>query len=306
MSEFDPQPGGAPEPAGPPAQQGPPPPWSPAEPWFAPPESGGFAPPASGPYPTQPYPVPPPTRRRRGPVIGFVVGAVVVALGVGGYVIARNVSAGNNKPVATSAQDRTGGISVSGRGITMTFPKGWVNVPTSPNDFEHFIKVFTDKYGHVPAALKSEMSNPALLHTFAMLVFRFGAGGSGVENLDALVTAAPATPSKMEAQIASGEGPAQFGATDVRSRVTSFSSYPALLVTYTLRANGMTFYGAQSYVDGPGKLAVVTVTSLSAGTSESALKQIVGTITFSEPQPKMGNSPHDQATACCARWLHAA
>src|SRR5215469_16269436 len=143
---------------------------------------------------------PPPPRRRRGPIIGVVVGAAVVALGAGGYLVARNVSASNNKPVAISAHDRVGGITVSGRGITMTFPKGWVNVPTSPNDFEHFIKVFTDKYGHVPAALKSEISNPALLHTFAMLVFNFGASGSGKENLDALVTAAPATPSQMQAQ----------------------------------------------------------------------------------------------------------
>ena len=222
-----------------------------------------------------------PPRRLRGPVLGFIAGAVVVALGVGGYAIARAVSNSNNRPVATSTHARSGGISVSGRGITMTFPPGWVNAPTTPNDFEQFIKDFEAKYGHVPAALQSEMSNPQLLHSFAMLVYRFGANGTIAENLDALVTSAVATPSQMMAQLKSGLGPAQFGATDIHDSVTSFGAYPALLVTYVLSTQGKTLYGAQAYVDGPSSMAVVTVTSPAPGSSESDLKRITDTIRFS-------------------------
>lgn len=223
-----------------------------------------------------------PPRRRRGPIIGVIVGAVVVALGAGGYAIAHALSnSGNNKPVAVSTHVVSNGTSVSGHGITMTFPSGWVNVPTSPNDFEHFIKVFEGKYGHVPAALQTELSNPALLHSFAMLVYRFGPDGSVAENLDALVTPAVATPAQMQAQLNSGQGPAQFGATNIQNSTTSFNSYPALLVTYNISTQGKTFAGAQAYVDGPSSMAVVTVTASSAATAESDLKQIVGTIKFS-------------------------
>lgn len=273
MSELDPEsavaPGGYAAPGA-----GQPQPWpGPAQPWAGPPGTG-----YPGPYAT---PQPPP-RRSRGPLIGFIVGVVVVALGAGGYAIAHTLStSGNNKPIATSTRAVAGGTSISGHGITLTFPKGWDNVPTSPNDFEHFIKVFESKYGHVPAALQSEMSNPQLLHSFAMLVYKFGSNGSVAENLNALVTPAVATPSQMMTQLKSGQGPAQFGARNIQYRITNFATHPSLLVTYTVSTQGRSFSGAQAYVDGPASMAVVTVTSSSPATSENDLKQIVGTIKFS-------------------------
>jgi hypothetical protein len=217
----------------------------------------------------------------RGPLIGFIAGAVAVVLGGGGYLVAHNLSANrNNTPVATSSQARSGAITVRGHGIKMTFPAGWVNVPTSRNQFRQFIKLFEDKYGHIPAALQSEVNNPQLLSGLAMLVVRPNGQGSTSENLNALVAPFDVPPSQMLAQLKSGQGPAQFGATDVHESVTNFGTYPGVLVTYTLRVKGLTAYGAQSYLEGPVHMVVTTVTSEDAALSESDLRQIVDTISF--------------------------
>jgi hypothetical protein len=217
----------------------------------------------------------------RGPLIGFVAGAVAVVLGGGGYLVAHNLSASrNNTPVATSSQAKSGGITVGGHGIKMTFPAGWVNVPTSPNQFRQFIKEFEDKYGHIPAALQSEVNNPQLLSGLAMLVVRPNGQGNASENLNALVAPFDVPPSQMVAQLKSGQGPAQFGATNVHDVVTQFGKYPGVLVTYTLRIKGLTVYGAQSYLEGPVHMVVTTVTSEDPAISKADLRQIVDTIRF--------------------------
>ena len=217
----------------------------------------------------------------RGPLIGFVAGAVAVVLGGGGYLVAHNLSANrNNTPVATSSQARSGGITVRGHGIKMTFPAGWVNVPTSPNQFRQFIKDFEDNHGHIPAALRSEIDNPQLLSSLAMLVVRPDGQGNVSENLDALVAPFDPTPSQILAQLKSGQGLAQFGATDVHESVTNFGKYPGVLVTFTVRVKGRTTYGAQSYLEGPVHGVVTSVTSQDAATGEADLKQIVDTISF--------------------------
>lgn len=288
-----------------------------AEPWFAPPTdartatpdpgavqrsaspaTGGFGAPDPGAlqqWPSSPpalgYPWPDPrasqsapqrpSRRMRGPLIGFVAGAVVVAVGGGGYLLAHNLSANrNNTPVATSSQAKSGGITVAGHGIKMTFPVGWVNAPTSPNRFRQFMKTFEDKYGHVPANMRSEVVSPQLISSFAMLVYHFKGQGNFAENLNALVAPSEVPPSQMMAQLKSGQGPAQFGATNVHYGETTFGPYRGVLVTYNLHVEGMTAYGAQSYLDGPGNMVVTTVTSQSAATSETDLRRIVDTIRF--------------------------
>ena len=260
----------------------------PPGPWFAPagdpsayqpwPGSGTAYPfPGPGSTPTQPVPQRP--TRMRGPLIGFIAGAVAVGLGLGAYLVAHNLSASrSNTPVATSSQGKSGGVTVTGHGITMTFPAGWVNVPTTPTQFGQFVKDFEDKTGHIPAALKSEINDPQLLNKFAMLVFNDK--GTGVENLNALVAPFEVPPSQMAAELKSGAGPAQFGATNVRYTVTKFGNYPSLLITYTLRLQGMIFYGAQSYLDGPGNMVVTTVTSQAVATSAADLRKIVDTIRF--------------------------
>jgi len=202
-------------------------------------------------------------------------------LGLGGYLIAHSLSSSrNNTPVATSSKGRSGGITVTGRGITMTFPAGWVNVPTSPNQFRQFIKDFEAAHGHLPAAMQAVANDPQSVAGFAMLVFRPTGSGSFQENLNAEIGPLGPSPTEMMAQLESGQGPSQFGATALHYRVTRFGQYQGVLVTYTLRASGITAYGAQSYLDGPANTVVTTVTSSAAATSEADLTRIVSTIRF--------------------------
>jgi hypothetical protein len=243
------------------------------------PDPGTFQPWPTG-SPAGVFPPQPPPRRTRGPLIGFVAGVVAIALGLGGYLVVRNLENRNNKPVATSSQGRSGGITVAGHGIKMTFPHGWVNVPTSVNQFRQFINDFKAKYRHIPAALQREIENPQVLSSLAMLVVRFDGQGNETENLNALVTSSAVPPSEMVTQLKSGQGPAQFGATNVRYSVTSFGKYPGVLVSYTLRAGGVTLYGAQSYLDAASDTVVTTVTSQSSATSATDLRHIVGTLRF--------------------------
>jgi hypothetical protein len=115
-----------------------------------------------------------------------------------------------------------------------------------------------------------------------MLVYRASAHGGFEENMNALVFPLGPAPSEMLAQLKSGQiqGPAQFGASDVQYSQTSFGPYPGVLVTYALRVQGVTAYGAQAYLDGPASTVVTTVTSQAAATSDSDLLYLVDTISF--------------------------
>jgi hypothetical protein len=216
----------------------------------------------------------------RGPLIGFVAGAVAVALAVGGYEIASNVSNSNNKPISTSVHAKSNGITVSGHGIQLTFPAGWENVPTSPNQLRQFINDFTAKYKHIPSQLQSDISNSKVLSSFAMLVFRFNGQGNVTENLNAIVEPGVATPGEMIAELKSGQGPAQFGASDVHYSATRFGKYPGVLVTYSVQGQGITVYGAQSYVEGPVDVVITTITSQAAAISDTDVAKIVDTLKF--------------------------
>jgi hypothetical protein len=161
----------------------------------------------------------------------------------------------------------------------MIFPAGWVNVPTSPNQFRQYIQGLK---GHIPAALQADVNDPQLVSSLAMLVYRPSAQGGIEENLNALVFPPGPAPSEMLAQLKSGQiqGPAQFGATDVQYSQTDFGPYPGVLVTYALRVGNLSAYGAQAYLDGPASTVVTTVTSHSAATSDSDLLYLVDTISF--------------------------
>lgn len=39
----------------------------------------------------------------------------------------------DNTPISSSAHAPSGALTVSGHRVTLTFPAGWVNVPTIPN-----------------------------------------------------------------------------------------------------------------------------------------------------------------------------
>jgi hypothetical protein len=268
--------------------------------WAAPPTAGGAA--SSDPATFQlqartpataafawPYPMADstapqrPWRRIRGPLIGFVAGAVAIGLAWGGYAIASHASVKNNNPVASSSPSRSGGITVTGKGIEMTFPVGWVNVPTSPSQLEQFIQSFTSRYKHViPASVQSEMDDPELLSSFAMFVFRVNGQGSYTENLNALIPppGLPSSASQVLAQLKTGQipNPTVLGATDVEYKLTSYGNYPSVLITYTVHADGITAYVAQAYLEGP-KLVIATVSSF-APTGAGDLRRILDTIRF--------------------------
>lgn len=217
----------------------------------------------------------------RGPVIGFVAGALAVVLAGGGYLIDHAITANqNNTPIATSSHAKSGGITVAGHGIQMRFPAGWENVPTSPNQLRQFIKNLEAQHRQLPAAVQSDINNAQFVSSVAMLVFRSAGQGAFRENLNAIVEPGQATASEMLAQLKAGQGPAQFGATDVQYSVTTFGQYPGVLVTYALDVQGVTVYGAQSYLIGPQDVVITTVTSQAAATSASDLKKIVDTIRF--------------------------
>jgi hypothetical protein len=232
--------------------------------------------------PTDNEPVPERTARRlSGPVIGFVAGAVVVAVGFGGWLIAHTLSVSTKTtPVATSSHAKAGGITVTGNGITMRFPVGWVNVPTSPAQFQQFVKIFESEHRALPAALQAEANDPQLLSSFAMLVFRQAGPGDGPENLIAVVGPPGPAPTELLAELESGQGPAHFGATDLHYSLTKFGNYPGVLVTYQMTPTGVTEYGAQAYLESSANTVITTVISRDAATSEADLRQIVDTIRF--------------------------
>jgi hypothetical protein len=205
---------------------------------------------------------------------------VAVALAVGGYAIASNLSNSGNKPISTSVHAKSAGITVTGHGIELGFPAGWENVPTSPNQLRQFMKDFTAKYKHVPSQLENDISNSQFLSSIAMLVFRFNTQGNFTENLAAAVYPEVIPPSEMIAGLKSGEGPASLGASDVHYSTTNFGKYPGIIVTYVLQSQGKNLYGAESWLNGPTESVIAEVTSDSAATSEGDLREIIDTIKF--------------------------
>lgn len=115
------------------------------------------------------------------------------------------------------------------------------------------IRSFGDPGGHVPPAVRAVMNDPQVMSSFAMYVCRQDGPGGLPENLNAIVGPPGLSPSAMLAQFESGQGLSQFSVLD----------------TYTLRLDGTTEYGAQSYLAGPVTTVVTTVTSHDAATTEA-------------------------------------
>src|SRR5438874_2374246 len=60
-----------------------------------------------------------------------------LALGWGAFQVAQNLWAArhDNTPVSSSSHAPISALTVTGHGVTLTFPAGWVNVPATPNQF---------------------------------------------------------------------------------------------------------------------------------------------------------------------------
>jgi len=170
---------------------------------------------------------------------------------------------------------------VSGHGVTLVFPTGWVNVPTTPNEFARFLRANLGKFPHLRAALKNQLENIQNLRNMAMLVYRVNARGIVTGNTNVAVVSATTPPSQLMPHL--NGGVAQYGGTHQHDSLTTFGRYAAVLVTYTLptQAGKPTKYGAQAYVHGPSSTPVITVTTLNAADTTATLRQIADTIKFS-------------------------
>jgi hypothetical protein len=223
------------------------------------------------------------SRWRRHPLLRVAAAVAGLALGWGAVQVATNLWASrhDNAPISSSSPAPSGALTVSGHGVTLTFPAGWVNVPTTPDKLAQFMQANAAKFPHLRAALKNQLESMQNLRAMAMLVYRFSPGGAVTGNTNVQVVPATTPPSQLMPQLDGAA--ARFGGTHQRDSLATFGHYAAVLVTYTLpaQAGRPAEYGAQAYVHGPASTPVITVTTLNAADAAATLRQITDTIKFS-------------------------
>jgi hypothetical protein len=220
---------------------------------------------------------------RKHPLLRVIAAVAGLALGWGAFQVAHNLWASrhDNTPVSSSVHAPSGALAVTGHGVTLTFPAGWVNVPTTPNQFAQFLRANAAKFPHLRAALRSQLDNIQNLRELAMVVYRLNARGTVTGNANVQVVPDTTPPSQLIPRLKGAA--AQFGATHQHDSLATFGNYAAVLVTYTLpgQAGKPAEYGAQAYLHGPASTPVITVTTLNAADAAATLRQIAGTIKFS-------------------------
>jgi hypothetical protein len=220
--------------------------------------------------------------RRRHPLVRVAAAVAGLALGWGAFQVAANrwASRHDNTPISTAAHAPSGALTVSGHGVTLTFPAGWVNVPTTPNRIAQFMRANAARFPHLRAALQSQLGNMQNLRQMAMLVYRLNARGTVSGSTNVAVIPATTPPSQVLPHLTGLA--ARFGGTHQHDSLAAFGNYAAVLVTYTLpaRAGKPAEYGAQAYLHGPASTPVITVTTLNAANTTATLRQIAGTIKF--------------------------
>ena len=223
------------------------------------------------------------SRLRRHPLVRVTAAMAGLALGWGAFHIAQNLWASrhDNTPISSSAPAPSGALTVSGHGVTLTFPAGWVNVPTTPNEYARFIQANAAKFPQLRAALKNQLGNVQNLREVAMVVDRLSPGGTITGNTNVVVAPDTVPPDQLMSHLKGLL--ARFGATHEHDSLTTFGNYAAVLVTYALphQAGKPAEYGAQAYVHGPASTPVITVTTLNAADATATLRQITETIKFS-------------------------
>jgi len=224
------------------------------------------------------------SRLRKHPLLRVAAAVAGVALGWGAFHVAHNLWASrhDNTPISSSSSHApSGALTVSGHGFTLTFPAGWVNVPTTPNEYAQFLLANAAKFPHLQAALKNQLTSVQNLRNMAMLAYRLNPGGTVTGNTNVVVIPDTTPPAQLMPQL-NGLA-AQFGGTHQHDSLTTFGGYAAVLVTYTLpgRAGTPVQYGAQASIHGPASTPVITVTTLHAADAAATLRQVAGTINFS-------------------------
>ena len=221
------------------------------------------------------------SRRRMNPLLRVVAAVAGLALGWGAFQVAQNLWAGrhDNTPISSSSRAPAGSLTVSGHGVTLTFPAGWINVPKTPNELAQFLRVRVAKLPYLKAALKNQV-DVQNLRSMAMLVYRVSASGTVTGSTNVVVASSTAPPSQLMPQLDGAI--VRLGGTNQHDSLATFGSYSGVLVTYTLpRLPGKPAeYGAQAYVHGPASTPVITVTALGAADAAATLRLIAGTIKF--------------------------
>jgi hypothetical protein len=89
-------------------------------------------------------------RAMRHPLLRAPAAVAGFALGWGAVQAAHNLWASrhDNTPNSSSSHAPSGALSVSGHGVTLTFPTGWVNVPTTPDKLAQFVRANAAKFPH--------------------------------------------------------------------------------------------------------------------------------------------------------------
>ncbi len=223
-------------------------------------------------------PAPPGPARRRGRFVAVVVAVFVllVAGAAGAVALARHKQ---STPVA-AATHVAGGTTVSARGVTVTLPAGWTNVPTSPEDFAKYL----DKAGTTnPAMAKQLTAQMRAASSQSLVMFAIKTSDASAEfTTDADMGVVPG--SGMDA--ADGIDPIErqlkaAGAENVTVVARSIAGHDAVFSTYDLRnvTSGLVVHGAQYTVLGPTEIAFLAVST--TGSDAAALaEQIASTITF--------------------------
>ena len=228
------------------------------------------------------------SRLRRNPLVRVAAALMGAVLGWGAFHVATNLWAGwhENTPISSSSQAPSGAISVSAHGVTLTFSAGWVNVPTTPNEFAQFMHANAAKFPRLQAILKNQLSNPQTLRNMAMLAYRVNANDMITGNTNVQVVPDTTPPGQLLPQLKGAVS--LFGGTHEHESLTTFGKYSAVLITYTLpsQAGNPAQYGAQAYIHGAASTPIITVTTQSAADTAATLRR----------SPTRSNSPNNFLT----------
>ena len=128
--------------------------------------------------------------------LGRIASVIIgVAVGWGAVHVAENAwtSRHDNSPISASSLAPSGELTVSGHGVTLVFPPGWINVPTTPNELVKFLQDQTARLPSLRAALRNVVGNMQAVRNTAMLVYRVNASGkiTGSTNLQVVPDTTP-------------------------------------------------------------------------------------------------------------------
>jgi hypothetical protein len=107
-----------------------------------------------------------------------------IAVGQGAFQAATSLWASrhDNTPISSSSHTPSGTLTVAGHGVTLTFPTGWVNVPTAPDKLAQFLRASAAKFRHLQAAVKDQLANMQNLREMARTVYRLHPSGTVTGN----------------------------------------------------------------------------------------------------------------------------